>query len=74
MSTPNVTRDAAPAAGYDATVKQKTAYEIVCGDWSSDVCSSDLVVAGGGCGVSGHVAVAHVRFPGMPVSDRKSVV
>ena len=24
--------------------KQKTAYEIVCGDWSSDVCSSDLVV------------------------------
>jgi len=22
--------------------KQKTAYEIVCGDWSSDVCSSDL--------------------------------
>jgi len=24
--------------------KQKTAYEIVCGDWSSDVCSSDLLV------------------------------
>src|SRR5213082_734283 len=23
--------------------KQKTAYEIVSGDWSSDVCSSDLV-------------------------------
>jgi len=22
--------------------KQKTAYEIVVGDWSSDVCSSDL--------------------------------
>ena len=22
--------------------KQKTAYEIVTGDWSSDVCSSDL--------------------------------
>jgi hypothetical protein len=22
--------------------KQKTAYEIVSGDWSSDVCSSDL--------------------------------
>src|ERR1051325_8383633 len=22
--------------------KQKTAYEITCGDWSSDVCSSDL--------------------------------
>jgi len=25
--------------------KQKTAYEIVCGDWSSDVCSSDLLRA-----------------------------
>ena len=24
--------------------KQKTAYEIVTGDWSSDVCSSDLVL------------------------------
>ena len=23
--------------------KQKTAYEIVTGDWSSDVCSSDLI-------------------------------
>src|SRR5213082_4016084 len=26
--------------------KQKTAYEIVSGDWSSDVCSSDLNAAG----------------------------
>jgi len=25
--------------------KQKTAYEILDGDWSSDVCSSDLVGA-----------------------------
>ena len=25
--------------------KQKTAYEIVTGDWSSDVCSSDLIDA-----------------------------
>ena len=24
--------------------KQKTAYEIIAGDWSSDVCSSDLLV------------------------------
>ena len=24
--------------------KQKTAYEIMSGDWSSDVCSSDLIV------------------------------
>src|SRR5213082_1046113 len=27
--------------------KQKTAYELVSGDWSSDVCSSDLVDAAG---------------------------
>ena len=26
--------------------KQKTAYEIYQGDWSSDVCSSDLLAAG----------------------------
>ena len=26
--------------------KQKTAYEITYGDWSSDVCSSDLMPAG----------------------------
>src|SRR5213082_3748978 len=26
--------------------KQKTAYEIVSGDWSSDVCSSDLPTSG----------------------------
>ena len=26
--------------------KQKTAYEIVTGDWSSDVCSSDLIRQG----------------------------
>src|SRR5881398_137290 len=28
--------------------KQKTAYEMLSGDWSSDVCSSDLAGAGGG--------------------------
>src|SRR3546814_4800725 len=27
--------------------KQKTAYEVRISDWSSDVCSSDLIVAGG---------------------------
>src|ERR1051325_11973982 len=27
--------------------KQKTAYEITYGDWSSDVCSSDLAIWGG---------------------------
>ena len=30
--------------------KQKTAYEIVDCDWSSDVCSSDLVEIGGAVG------------------------
>mgnify|MGYP007004188123 FL=1 len=25
--------------------KQKTAYEIMSGDWSSDVCSSDLLIS-----------------------------
>src|SRR3546814_9078852 len=29
--------------------KQKTAYEMRISDWSSDVCSSDLLCAGGGC-------------------------
>src|SRR3546814_9710925 len=28
--------------------KQKTAYELRISDWSSDVCSSDLLCAGGG--------------------------
>ena len=30
--------------------KQKTAYEIGTGDWSSDVCSSDLNYSVGACG------------------------
>ena len=29
--------------------KQKTAYEIVSRDWSSDVCSSDLAIEDGAC-------------------------
>src|SRR6056297_4111918 len=33
--------------------KQKTAYEILRSDWSSDVCSSDLSDAGGGDPVGG---------------------
>lgn len=32
-------------AGLVFFFKQKTAYEIVIGDWSSDVCSSDLTAA-----------------------------
>src|SRR3546814_17800469 len=30
--------------------KQKTAYEVRISDWSSDVCSSDLIEEGGGAG------------------------
>src|SRR3546814_2675283 len=30
-------------------VKQKTAYEMRISDWSSDVCSSDLLAAAGAC-------------------------
>src|SRR3546814_4993322 len=33
--------------------KQKTAYEMRISDWSSDVCSSDLLVAGGGSAIRG---------------------
>jgi len=32
------------AEATDRVNKQKTAYEIIAGDWSSDVCSSDLVI------------------------------
>src|SRR6059036_3232952 len=32
--------------------KQKTAYEITYGDWSSDVCSSDLATANASCTAS----------------------
>src|SRR5213082_1093009 len=39
--------------------KQKTAYEIVSGDWSSDVCSSDLAKEG-----------RRYRLPDRAASDR----
>ena len=51
-------------------VKQKTAYEILRSDWSSDVCSSDLKIT--------HVfherGRASVSVHPSPVQDRKSVV
>ena len=62
--------------------KQKTAYEIHSGDWSSDVCSSDLMLA-----VYGYHAYNHyqndesmyIHRPSKKLStaenlDRKSVV
>src|ERR671931_2762349 len=46
--------------------KQKTAYEIVSRDWSSDVCSSDLLTVreDGGTGSSGTDPDAPARKPG----------
>src|ERR1044071_10362986 len=44
--------------------KQKTAYEISTRDWSSDVCSSDLLVGRGG-------RVVHDRVVGGGVVDRR---
>ena len=37
------------------TSKQKTAYEIASGDWSSDVCSSDLKVRYSYCSLKGRL-------------------
>src|SRR5213079_3763650 len=49
--------------------KQKTAYEITTGDWSSDVCSSDLRHR------TPRREPRRRRWPGgAPGSDRKSVV
>src|SRR3546814_8684916 len=39
--------------------KQKTAYEMRISDWSSDVCSSDLVPCGGDHALRGEHEVAH---------------
>src|SRR3546814_7334944 len=43
--------------------KQKTAYEMRISDWSSDVCSSDLVRAGLALKLQGDV-LGHVTEPG----------
>ena len=39
--------------------KQKTAYEIVSRDWSSDVCSSDLIRAPHDAGLFGTIFLFH---------------
>src|SRR5213082_477078 len=43
--------------------KQKTAYEIVSGDWSSDVCSSDLTTAEATRAVGGLLILGLVAAP-----------
>src|SRR3546814_3868123 len=52
--------------------KQKTAYEMRISDWSSDVCSSDLVITGGpGSGKSTLIeALAVEGFDHMPEAGR----
>src|SRR5881396_311681 len=48
--------------------KQKTAYEMVRSDWSSDVCSSDLASASGGVTVPFQIALqAHLAVGPGPI-------
>src|SRR3546814_11729001 len=69
--------------------KQKTAYEVRISDWSSDVCSSDLISTGdlsslcdrlaqAGCAPQVSVRIdggraADIGFPGGPSTARKSL-
>src|SRR3546814_15189980 len=48
--------------------KQKTAYEVRISDWSSDVCSSDLMT----CGSSRYRAASTMRCSGRSSSSRRS--
>src|SRR5213082_1988162 len=57
-----------PAQNAVFFFKQKTAYEIVSGDWSSDVCSSDLMIrrppgAGAGPAAGGREPGGGGRLP-----------
>src|SRR3546814_9495035 len=42
--------------------KQKTAYEMRISDWSSDVCSSDLITSGASAGIAGAAFAATLSF------------
>src|SRR3546814_10392763 len=46
--------------------KQKTAYEMRISDWSSDVCSSDLLLAASGIGRGKARGLAHRHAIGFP--------
>src|SRR3546814_2787645 len=50
--------------------KQKTAYEMRISDWSSDVCSSDLVVAGINPGANTGRAIYHSGTVGAAITAR----
>ena len=48
--------------------RQKTAYEVVDCDWSSDVCSSDLIEQN-----CGNAVVGHARNHGAPAHDAAQI-
>src|SRR3546814_6094987 len=49
--------------------KQKTAFEMLISDWSSEVCSSDLVVVIGPCSI--HNPVAAIEYAKRLVAQRE---
>src|SRR3546814_6836663 len=51
------------AVGVFFLFKQKTAYEMRISDWSSDVCSSDLVVLAAGAGTAALAAGVGIDLP-----------
>src|SRR3546814_12540612 len=54
--------------------KQKTAYEMRISDWSSDVCSSDLPILGGGVYMGPVLDMAHLmRHPFWPDAAPQSL-
>src|SRR3546814_1487311 len=54
--------------------KQKTAYEMRISDWSSDVCSSDLLAVGDVVRHAFHVAEGAVLLPDLASAARQGLV
>src|SRR3546814_4444244 len=52
--------------------KQKTAYEMRISDWSSDVCSSDLIEIGRCDGIADQAIEPRLRFPAGK-ADRRDI-
>src|SRR3546814_4747117 len=51
--------------------KQKTAYELRISDWSSDVCSSDLVLETAHVAAIGHPVAAHAQHLAVDVAEHQ---